>query len=59
MIFPEGGRTRTGRVDTEGFSYGVGRFVKEFPDLKVMCLYLRAIIRKRTGPFRARARGSL
>jgi hypothetical protein len=41
MIFPEGGRSRTGRVDTEGFSYGVGRFVKDHPDCKVMCLYLR------------------
>lgn len=41
MVFPEGGRSRTGRVDTEGFSYGVGRFVKEHPDCKVMCLYLR------------------
>ncbi len=41
MIFPEGGRSRTGRVDTEGFSYGVGKFVQEFPECKVMCFYLR------------------
>lgn len=41
MVFPEGGRSRTGRVDTEGFSYGVGRFVKDHPDCKVMCIYLR------------------
>ena len=51
MIFPEGGRTRTGRVDTEGFSYGVGRFVKEFPDLKVMCLYLRGDHQETYGTF--------
>jgi 1-acyl-sn-glycerol-3-phosphate acyltransferase len=41
LIFPEGGRSRTGRVDKEGFSYGVGRFVKDVPDCKIMCIYLR------------------
>ncbi len=41
MIFPEGGRSRTGRVDKENFSYGVGRFIQDIPDCKVMCIYLR------------------
>ncbi|HUN56069.1 MAG TPA: lysophospholipid acyltransferase family protein [Smithella sp.] len=41
MIFPEGKRSRTGRVDKEGFSYGVGRFVKNVENCKVMCMYLR------------------
>jgi hypothetical protein len=42
LIFPEGGRSRTGRVDTEQFSYGVGRFLDDNgQDLRVMCLYLR------------------
>jgi len=41
MIFPEGRRSRTGRVDREGFSYGVGRFIKHAENCKVMCLYLR------------------
>jgi 1-acyl-sn-glycerol-3-phosphate acyltransferase len=41
MIFPEGGRSRTGRVDKEGFSYGVGRFVQDVAGCKIMCLYLR------------------
>jgi len=41
MIFPEGKRSRTGRVDTEGFSYGVGRFIKNLEGCKVMCIYLR------------------
>jgi hypothetical protein len=41
LIFPEGGRSRTGRVNKEGFSYGVGRFVKDVADCKIMCIYLR------------------
>ncbi|MBM4314068.1 MAG: 1-acyl-sn-glycerol-3-phosphate acyltransferase [Deltaproteobacteria bacterium] len=41
LIFPEGGRSRTGRVDRENFSYGVGRFLDECPGCKVMLVYLR------------------
>ena len=41
MIFPEGGRSRTGRVEKEGFSYGVGRFVQNVEGCKVMCMYVR------------------
>jgi 1-acyl-sn-glycerol-3-phosphate acyltransferase len=41
MIFPEGGRSRTGRINKESFSYGVGRFVKDVEDCKVMCIYMR------------------
>lgn len=41
MIFPEGGRSRTGRVDQENFSYGVGRFLQEHHDCRVLCVYLR------------------
>jgi 1-acyl-sn-glycerol-3-phosphate acyltransferase len=41
MIFPEGGRSRTGRIDRESVSYGVGRFVKDFDKCRVMCIYLR------------------
>lgn len=41
MIFPEGRRSRTGRVDQKGFSYGVGRFIKNAENCKVMCMYLR------------------
>jgi 1-acyl-sn-glycerol-3-phosphate acyltransferase len=41
MIFPEGGRSRTGKIDRDGVSYGVGRFVKDFDDCKIMCVYLR------------------
>lgn len=41
MIFPEGTRSRTGRVSTENFSYGPGRLAGSSPDCRVMCLYLR------------------
>jgi 1-acyl-sn-glycerol-3-phosphate acyltransferase len=41
MIFPEGGRSRTGRIDIENFQYGVGRLVNQNPDCRVMCIYLR------------------
>lgn len=41
LIFPEGGRSRNGRVNTESFSYGVGRFIKDVENCRVMCIYLR------------------
>jgi 1-acyl-sn-glycerol-3-phosphate acyltransferase len=41
MIFPEGGRSRTGRIDRENFSYGAGRFMTDHPDCRVLCVYLR------------------
>jgi 1-acyl-sn-glycerol-3-phosphate acyltransferase len=41
VIFPEGGRSRTGRVDRENYSYGVGRFLEECGQCRVMLVYLR------------------
>lgn len=41
LIFPEGGRSRTGRVDTQNFTYGVGRFLQDVDDCRVLCVYLR------------------
>ena len=41
MIFPEGTRSRTGRVNTDDFPYGVGRLVRRIPECRVMCIYLR------------------
>ena len=46
-IFPEGGRSRTARVDTENFTYGVGQIVLAVPETRVLCLYLRG--RKQEG----------
>jgi len=47
-IFPEGKRSRTGLVDDEDFSYGVGQLLKELPKAKVLCLYMRG---KKNGCF--------
>ena len=41
MIFPEGGRSRIGRVDTENFSYGVGSILQEYPEARVLCVFFR------------------
>ncbi len=41
LIFPEGGRSRIGRVDTENFSYGVGTIVQEVPNARVLCVFFR------------------
>lgn len=40
-IFPEGGRSRTARVDTENFTYGVGQILQVVPGAKVLCVYMR------------------
>ena len=40
-IFPEGGRSRTARVDTENFTYGVGQIVQAVPETRILCVYLR------------------
>ncbi len=41
MIFPEGGRSRTGRINRDDYSYGPGRFLTEHPECRVLCVYLR------------------
>lgn len=41
LIFPEGGRSRTGRINKNGFSYGAGRFVNKFSNCHILCIYMR------------------
>jgi 1-acyl-sn-glycerol-3-phosphate acyltransferase len=45
MMFPEGTRSETGRVDTKNFAYGIGKIIDDLrhDGLKpqVLCLYLR------------------
>ncbi|MDH5721533.1 MAG: 1-acyl-sn-glycerol-3-phosphate acyltransferase [Spirochaetia bacterium] len=40
-IFPEGGRSRTSRVEIENTTYGIGKIIQGVEDCKVLCLYLR------------------
>lgn len=40
-IFPEGGRSRTGRVDKERAATGVGAILRDLKDPLVLCIYMR------------------
>src|SRR5438309_2795733 len=40
LVFPEGGRSRSGRVDVENATYGVGRVIGDLPECRVLCVYL-------------------
>ncbi len=41
LIFPEGGRARSGRVEVENAAHGVGRLVGSLPGCRVLCVYAR------------------
>jgi 1-acyl-sn-glycerol-3-phosphate acyltransferase len=41
-IFPEGGRSRTGRVDVERVTSGIGNIVRDLDRPLVLCVYMRA-----------------
>lgn len=41
LVFPEGGRSRSGVVEIESATYGVGRLIGALHDCRVLCVYLR------------------
>lgn len=41
LAFPEGKRGRSGRIDPEEITYGVGGMIHEVQGCKVLCVYLR------------------
>nr|MCS5638559.1 1-acyl-sn-glycerol-3-phosphate acyltransferase [Myxococcota bacterium] len=41
VLFPEGGRSRTGRVDPDGGAWGIGRVVAACGGCRVLCVYMR------------------
>lgn len=41
LVFPEGGRSRTGRVQPDSATYGVGRILNAVPECRTLCVYLR------------------
>ncbi len=41
LIFPEAGRSRTGRVEPDSAASGVGRIYRSVPHCRVICVYLR------------------
>ncbi len=49
LIFPEGGRSRSGRVDVERAAWGVGRIVGALPGCRVLCVYMRGREQKSWG----------
>lgn len=47
MVFPEGTRSKTGRVNTENFVYGVGGLINQIADMQVLMVYLRGNSQKK------------
>lgn len=41
MLFPEGTRSRSGRIDPHAINYGVGKILQRTPGCRVICVYQR------------------
>jgi len=53
-LFPEGGRSRTGRIDEASATYGVGQILRELDHPQVLCAYLRGERQETWGTMPAR-----
>jgi hypothetical protein len=54
LIFPEAGRSRTGRVEESNAAWGVGRIVGAVDGCRVLCVYLRGRKQETWGDFPAK-----
>jgi hypothetical protein len=54
LLFPEAGRSRSGRVEEDTAAWGVGRIVGAVPGCRVLCVYLRGRQQETWGDFPAR-----
>lgn len=46
-LFPEGTRSRTGRIDPQTVTYGIGQILKDLEQPQVLCAYLRGTKQER------------
>ena len=54
LLFPEAGRSRSGRVEEDAAAWGVGRVVGAVPGCRVLCVYLRGRRQETWGDFPAK-----
>lgn len=54
LLFPEAGRSRSGRVEESAAAWGVGRIVGAFPHCRVLCVYARGRRQETWGDFPAK-----
>ena len=54
LIFPEAGRSRSGRVEESSAAWGVGRIVGAHPQCRVLCVYMRGRQQETWGDFPAK-----
>lgn len=54
LLFPEGGRSRTGLVDVENAAWGIGRIIGSVDGCRVACVYMRGDAQARFSDYPAR-----
>lgn len=51
MLFPEGTRSRSGRVNMQAINYGIGKLLQRIPGCRVLCVYQRGRHQKVSSDF--------
>ena len=54
LLFPEAGRSRSGRVEDASAAWGVGRIVGSVPGCRVLCIYMRGREQETWGDYPAK-----